>query len=95
MRLLKLAALALFGYALYEFFRGMVQDTRLGDMARDAFEKGRQGQQGGGSIRDERGRFLPREAGINISGPGRGTEESTLDRDGGSVSHKVGRGVVS
>ena len=94
MRLLKLAALGLFGYALYEFFRGMLQDTRLGNLARDAYETARQGQ---GTERDERGRWLPKGSaqGVNLSGPGRGTEEATLERDGGSVRHTVGRGVVS
>ena len=90
MRLLKLAAMALFGYALYEFFRGALQDTRLGAMAGEAFERARQGQ-----MRDERGRWLPR-GGVNMSGgEGRGTEEATLESNGGSVRHKVGRGVVS
>jgi len=34
------------------------------------------------------------EPGQNITGPGEGEEVATLDRDGGSVRHKVGRGVV-
>jgi hypothetical protein len=92
MRLLKLAALALFGYALYEFFRGALQDTRLGAMAHDAFERARQDQLH--PQRDERGRWLPRN-GVAMSGPGGGAEEATLERDGGTTRHKVGRGVVS
>ena len=30
-----------------------------------------------------------------ITGEGRGREEQTLNPDGGSVRHRVGRGVVS
>jgi hypothetical protein len=30
-----------------------------------------------------------------ISGPGEGRAEATLDADGGSVRHRVGRGAVS
>ena len=91
MRLFKLAALALFGYALYEFFRGMLQDTRLGNMASEAFGQMTQGQGGGGQSSDGGGQ----SRGMNISGPGEGIAESTLENDGGSVSHKVGRGVIS
>jgi hypothetical protein len=87
MRLLKLAMLGLFGYALYEFFRGMMQDVGMSGGA----------SSGGGRTRDEHGRFISRagNGGMNITGPGRGTDESTLDPNGGSVRHKVGRGVVS
>ena len=89
MRLIKLAALALFGYALYEFFRGMLQDTQLGNQLGDAFNRAKQGAQqgsfGGGN----------ESSGMNITGPGQGERISTLETDGGSVSHQVGRGVIS
>jgi hypothetical protein len=93
MRLIKLAMLALFGYALYEFFRGMLQDTQLGNRMSEAFNQmtSSQGQQGGGSFGgggQESGRY-------NMSGPGEGQDESTLETDGGSVRHQVGRGVIS
>jgi hypothetical protein len=43
-------------------------------------------------------RDLGREAAESfgqISAPGEGREEETLDADGGSVRHRVGRGVTS
>ena len=88
MRLLKLAALALFGYAIYEFFRGMMQDSQFGSQSNQGFGRTSRG-------RDERGRFTSSGAAANISGPGEGVDEATLDNDGGSVRHKVGRGVIS
>lgn len=80
-RLLKLMAFALFGYAVYEFFRGMS----------DA---------GGGGSRSigASARSMGREAAESfgqITGAGEGREEATLDTDGGSVRHRVGRGVTS
>ena len=80
-RLLKLMAFALFGYAVYEFFRGM-SDTG-----------GTAGTGVGQSFRDL-GRTTS-EAFGSISGPGEGREEATLDTDGGSVRHRVGRGVTT
>jgi hypothetical protein len=83
MRLLKLAALALFGYALYEFCRGLLQDSASGTIGRSSEGGGRSGE------------FAANQAlGQNISGPGEGTDEATLESDGGSVRHKVGRGVI-
>ena len=90
MRLIKLAAFALFGYALYEFVRGMAQDTQLGNRLGAASNRLSQGQGGG-----QPGAFAGGETrGMNISGPGEGERVSTLDTDGGTVSHKVGRGVI-
>jgi hypothetical protein len=89
MRLIKLAKLALFGYAVYEFFRGMLQDTQLGARMNDAFgELTGQGHKGGGGPSGEAGRY-------QMTGGGEGHEEATLERDGGTVRHKVGRGVIS
>ena len=79
-RLMKLMAFALFGYAIYEFFRGMSEGG------------------GGGGGFGQAMRSMGREASESfgqMSGPGEGREESTLDTDGGSVTHRVGRGVVS
>ena len=91
-RLIKLAMLALFGYALYEFFRGALQDTQLGARMNDAF-----GQLTGGQGEQERSSDAgaSESRGMNITGPGAGTEQATLETNGGSVRHKVGRGVVS
>ena len=82
-RLMKLMAFALFGYAVYEFFRGMSENSGGG---------------GGGGGFGEAMRSVGREASESfgqISGAGEGREESTLNTDGGSVTHRVGRGVVS
>ena len=80
-RLIKLCAYALFGYALYEFFRGMQEDNQG------------QGQRfgGGGRALDYTGQGRNRMTGRT----GGGREEETADADGGSGRHVVGRGVVS
>jgi hypothetical protein len=86
MRLLKLLAYGLLGYALYEFFRGMTQAEQGGAMAG--------GGQGGGSR--ELNRAMDTDTGrMNMTGPAEGTEVQTQDPSGASVRHKVGRGVVS
>ena len=83
MRLLKLAAYALFGYALYEFVRGMVNEAQAG---------GGGGSFGGGS--GEQSQFSGRRATQNITGPGEGQDVETQEPDGGMMRHRVGRGVV-
>ena len=86
MRLLKLLAYALLGYALYEFFRGMVQGEAGGTAGG--------GQRGGGSR--ELNRAMETNPGrMNMTGPGRGTDVQTQEASGASVPHTVGRGVVS
>ena len=84
-RLMKLVAYALFGYALYEFFRGMSDTAAMGG------GQGAMGGQRSGGTRAMRG--AERGEG-QISGPGEGKPEATLESDGGSVRHRVGRGVV-
>jgi hypothetical protein len=84
MRLIKLAVLALFGYAIYEFVQGMIHEVEA---------QGGGGNRGGSNGRRGSARSFG-ALGQNISGPGEGTAQSTLERDGGSVRHKVGRGVV-
>ena len=83
-RLIKLALYAFVGYALYELFQGMIAQSR------------RSGG-GGGDGGANRGTSSARSAGSgqNLTGAGRGRTEETLDSDGGSVRHKVGRGVIS
>ena len=80
-RLIKLGFYALIGYALYELYQGM---TTPGGQPR-----GRQ--------RGELGRALNREGGRmqTLTGPGRGERVQTLDNDGGSATHAVGRGVTT
>ena len=85
-RLMKLLALGLFGYALYEFIRGMMQSEGMaGGGSQGAFGGSSQGAFGGGG---ETGRQT-------ISGAGEGRRVTTSDFDGGSVGHQVGRGVIS
>ena len=84
-RLLKLMAFALFGYAVYEFFRGLSDTGGGGGMGRRARSMGEAASEAFGA-EPERGQ---------ITGEGRGREEHTLNPDGGSVRHRVGRGVVS
>jgi hypothetical protein len=81
MRLLKLAAYALFGYALYEFVRGMMNEQAGGSDGRSFA--------GGGESR-----FSSSGAAQNITGPGEGQDVQTEEPDGGRMRHRVGRGVV-
>lgn len=83
--LLKLMAYGLLGYALYEFFRGMTGEA--GGMG------GGQGMSGGRQTGSRAMRGADRGEG-QISGPGEGRDEATLETDGGSVRHRVGRGVI-
>jgi len=85
-RLMKLLAYALFGYALYEFVRCMSDTAGMGGGG------GGQGAMGGRSGSQPM-RGADRGEG-QISGPGEGKPEATLESDGGSVRHRVGRGVV-
>lgn len=81
MRVLKLAALALFGYAVYEFFQGILHDTHSGAAGRRASRGGARALGSG-------------TPGTVLSGPGEGVDEATFDSDGGTLRHRVGRGVV-
>ena len=85
-RLIKLAFYLAIGYALYELYRGMTS----GEFSR----AGGSGQ--AGRSRDLN-RALNREAGRmqTLTGHGEGQREQTLDTDGGSVPHQVGRGVTA
>jgi hypothetical protein len=84
MRLLKLAAYALFGYALYEFVRGMMNEAQAG---------GGGGSFGGGGG-GEQSQFSGGREAQNITGPGEGQDVETQEPDGGMMRHRVGRGVV-
>ena len=81
-RLIKLAMYAFVGYALYELYQGMTAQPQW---------QGRRAGATGGSSRRAQGA----ERGQNFTGAGRGRVEETLDSDGGSVRHSVGRGVIS
>lgn len=84
LHLFKLAAYALFGYALYEFFRGLTSERQMTPQ----FRRHPLAQGIRDFIRheiDERHR-MPRAEGQRVE---------THGSDGGSGSHVVGRGVVS
>ena len=83
-RLIKLAMYALVGYVLYELYQGMSAEPARGGMR--------------GSGRSNAGSFGGADEfarGQNVTGGGEGQRMETLDNDGGSVPHRVGRGVVS
>ena len=81
-RLIKLALYAFVGYSLYQLYLGMTQQRQQG---------------GGGAFGSEYDAGLSDQTrtGQNLTGAGAGRTEETLDNDGGSVRHNVGRGVVS
>lgn len=88
MRLLKLMFYATIGYALYQFVKGM-SDTGGGPGAAWGDAGSGSGRDLDRALNDDRGRSM------NMTGPGRGTNVSTEDLSGTSVSHLVGRGVVN
>lgn len=87
-RLMKLMAFALFGYAVYEFFRG-VSETGGGTSSQAGRSMGRSMGRGMSEAFGQ----APEQG--QLSGAGEGRDEATRDTDGGSVRHRVGRGVVS
>lgn len=87
-RLMKLMAFALFGYAVYEFFRGM---SATGGGGRGGMGAG-MGRAMGQGMSEAFG-LAPGQG--QLTGTGEGRDEATLNTDGGSVRHRVGRGVVS
>ena len=93
-RLIKLAFYALVGYALYELYQGMMAERSNmgGGGGRGQGMSG--GMSGGGSQSRSFG-DATRTAIQNLTGEGQGQREETQDFDGGSVGHRVGRGVTS
>ena len=90
-RLIKLAFYAVIGYALYEVYQGMTSDTGGGrSSSRGGRSWSRSGERLGRALNEAGGRMQ------TLTGGGTGgMRESTLDPDGGSGPHQVGRGVVS
>ena len=91
-RLLKLAAYGLLGYAIYEFVRGVLHGVERAEAAAGNALRG-QSQSGGGGGGGAGGGS--EGARMNMTGPGEGVPVATQEADGGSISHRVGRGVVS
>jgi hypothetical protein len=100
-KLLRLAIYALVGYAAYQFVMEVVHGAQDRQQS-----QGRQGQSKGNRGGGNRGRGRGGQtrggtkavAGAVMTAAakagGQGKEEATLNPDGGSVRHRVGRGVV-
>ena len=86
--LIKLAAYAFLGYALYEFFRGLTEERETRRPWRPTHHKLDEGVRR--SIQEEIDR---RHQGQGASAP-QGRSVFTQQSDGGTASHVVGRGVV-
>ena len=87
-KLIKLAFYGLIGYALYEFMRGLMQsEAALQGVARG--EEPFRGREMDRALEGSSGRTQ------NMTGPARGRTVTTSEPSGESVSHRVGRGVVS
>ena len=82
-KLLRLALYGLVGYAVYQFVTDVVNSEQA-----SAPSRGRGGRGGGG------GSPARQQLTGAKRGGGAGKPEATHDSDGGSVRHRVGRGVV-
>lgn len=87
-RLLKLAAMGLVGYAIYEFIQGLISETPQGFGQR----KGMTGmaREAGAEARQQLQHSIPSSG---LTGPGQGRVVETTDAGGTSVRHRVGRGA--
>ena len=87
-RLIKLALYALIGYAVYEFYQGLVAEPprRRPLPIPPGGPRNAPPARTGGQNR--------KRAGENLTGRGRGQTEQTLESSGSSESHRVGRGVT-
>jgi hypothetical protein len=94
-KLIRLAVLALVGYAAYHFFTDVLnrqpetRGARGGGGGGGRGGKGRGGRSGAGRARSA-GAGAARMSGRSKAGK----VEETQDNDGGAVRHRVGRGVV-
>jgi len=99
-KLLRLAIYALVGYAAYQFVMDLVNASH--EQQKPQRAQGRSGNRGGGSRgRGPGGRTrggTKAVAGAVMTAAaragGQGKQEETQNPDGGSVRHRVGRGVV-
>jgi hypothetical protein len=99
-KLIRLAIYALVGYAAYQFVMDVV-NAEPGQSGPVRDQSGRFASQrrrrGGGGDDAERGTPAIRGARMtatHVASEGEGQSEKTQNSDGGSVSHRVGRGVV-
>jgi hypothetical protein len=80
-RLIKLALMLAFGFAIYEFYQGLTREP----------QSRRQGGSRGGRQGSDRS---VRKGVGTMTGPGEGQRVQTEDASGAGGSHVVGRGVV-
>ena len=86
-KLIKLAIYGFLGYTIYQMYQGMAHGGGSGIGG----EMGRSMGQGSGN---GGGNFGRRQESGNLTGPGEGMSESSLEPTGMSTSHRVGRGVI-
>lgn len=80
--LIKLAIYGMLGYAIYEFIRGVLEDRPMPQAIPASGNR-------------PLNRALDQDQGrMNFTGGGSGQAVRTEGTDGGSASHRVGRGVV-
>ena len=80
-KLIKLAFIALVGYAIYELFQGMSGESQQARADRGSHDLD-------DALNSNDGRMGA------LTGEGVGHVEQTLDGNGTSIPHRVGRGVV-
>jgi hypothetical protein len=103
-KLLRLAIYALVGYAAYQFVMDLVHATQEQQKPQRAQGQGRGNRGGSGGGNRGRGPGGRTRGGAKaVAGAvmtaasragGQGKQEETQNPDGGSVRHRVGRGVV-
>ena len=108
LRLIKLAVYTLVGYAIYEFVRGMMDGMPTAPQAKKGDQGGQSGgaqaqPAGGQRPRRADGQTSqpalssspePRSPLMGGSNEPQGMRVATQDRDGGSITETVGRGVI-
>jgi hypothetical protein len=95
-KVLRLAVYALVGYAAYHFFTDVIKGMPEQKPARAAGGTGGKGRGGRAGGRAATGGSRARSGGAaRMTGQAKsGRVEETQGTDGGSVRHRVGRGVV-
>ena len=98
-RLIKLAMYAFVGYSLYQLYQGMMAQQQ--QQGGGGTSGGSGGGMGGGAFPASRTQdynaSLSDQTSTqqNMTGGGAGQAVESLENDGGSVRHNVGRGVIS
>lgn len=95
-KLLRLAVYALVGYAAYQFVMEVVHGAQQRQQSKSRGGGNRGGSRRVGSAGNAGGTKAIAGARMTAAAKagGHGKQEATLNPDGGSVRHRVGRGVV-